>query len=338
MNQNKLKKEQLMAKKQIALIGMASQEDIDTLQHRRKERLSDLKNLGVIVRNNSMSAYINRISPGCIDCSRATALTVITTTECNRKCYFCFYPGPHKEKIKIPNIIKDIFKNRAFMLSLAITGGECLLNLNATIAILELAKVATGDLCQTRIYTNGDMLNRNTLKKLQAAGLNEIRISIKPENKHFKTIALTKEYIPRVIVETPVFPDREKEMRKVLLKLNELRIFGINLLEFVFCSHNAHIYKKKGYKLMTNKINDFSGEYYYDYPVYGSETACFNLLEFARKENLTIGVHYCSLNNKRHGNYEQRLKRAEICKRVKSASIRDGKCNKEKFIRKYWVD
>lgn len=336
MNQEKLKKEQLKAKKQILAVGMASRKEIDISEARRKARLSNLMHSGVIVRNNGMSAYINKISPGCIDCSRATALTVITTTECNRRCYFCFYPGPHKEKVKLTNIIKDIVESRNFLLSLAVTGGECLLNLDATIAILEFAKTVTGNLCQTRIYTNGDMLNRNYLKKLQAAGLDEIRISTKPGEMNFNKIALAKEYIPRVLVETPVFPDKEKEMRGVLLKLNKLKIFGVNLLEFVFCSRNAHIYRKKGYKLTTDKINDFSKDYCYDYPVYGSEASCFNLLEFAKNKKLSIGVHYCSLNNKRYGNYEQRPKRLEIHKRVKSEFIKEGKCDK-KFILKHWV-
>jgi len=225
--------------------------------------------------------------------------------------------------------------HRNYILSLGISGGECLLDLTATVDILEFAKKFAGDICQTRIYTNGDMLNRSILKKLQAARLDEIRISIKPDTD-FEKIALAKEYIPRVMVETPIFPDKEEEMKGILLKLNELKIFGINLLEFVFSVRNARLYKRKGYKLMTDKVNKSSVPFPYLYPVYGSEIACFNLLEFSVKERFSIGVHYCSQNNERYGNHRERLKKLEIGKRLKLEFIKIKKFNKEQLMLKLW--
>lgn len=335
--QNFIHKGQLLAKKQISIIGMASKNNIKVLQRQREERLNHLENLGLTVENEGMSVYLNRLSPGCVDCSRGTALSVVATRECNRKCFFCPYRRPHKQKIKLMNTIKNICMHKNYILSLAITGGECLLDLIATINILEFAKTLVGDICQTRIYTNGDMLNRSILKKLQAARLDEIRISIKPDTD-FKKIALAKEYVPRVMVETPVFPDKDEEMKGILLKLNELKIFGVNLLEFQFCCRNARLYKRRGYKLMTDKVNDFSVPFPYCFPVYGTETACFNLLEFAAKKNFLIGVHYCSQNNERYGNYSDRLKKLEIGKRLKSEFIKNKKLNKEQRMLKFWPD
>jgi len=281
--------------------------------------------------------FLNRISPGCIDCSRHTGLTVSITRECNRNCYFCFYPGPHKEKTKLINIIKRIVIEKNFMLSFAITGGECLLDINRTINILELIKMIVCPICQTRIYTNGDMLNRRIFKKLQAAKLDEIRISIKPGKKDYEMIKLAKDYIPRVMVEMPVFPGGEEEIKDILLKLDNLKIFGINLLEFVFCSRNAHAYKERGYKLLTDKVN-FDRPLHFDYPVYGSEAACFNILEFAAKERVSIGVHYCSFKNKSYGNRSEILMNKEISRRIKSEFIKNRKYNTKQFILKYWVD
>lgn len=337
MNQAELNRKKLIVKKQISIVGMASKEEIDILRQLQKEKLSHLDRLGLTVRNGGASVFLNRISPGCIDCSRHTGLTVDVTRECNRNCYFCFYPGPHKEKTKLINIIRRIFIEKVSMLSFAITGGECLLDINKTVNILELAKMIVGSICQTRIYTNGDMLNWRIFKKLQAAKLDEIRISIKPGEKDYKMIKLAKDYIPRVMIEMPVFPDREEEMKDILLKLNNLKIFGINLLEFVFCSRNAYAYRKRGYKLLTDKVN-FNRPLHFDYPVYGSETACFNILEFAAKEKVSIGVHYCSFKNKSYGNHNEILMKKEISRRIKSEFIKNRKCNKKQFILKYWVD
>ena len=337
MSRAKLNKKQLEARKQISVIGAAPEEFIKIYRQVRRERLRRLENLGLIIRNKGTSVYLNRISPGCYDCSRGTGLTIATTKECNRNCYFCFYPGPSKDKIKLLEAIKEMRTGRALMLSFAITGGECLLELNATLDILDIAKKIAGNICQTRIYTNGDMLNRSVLKKLRAAKLDEIRISIKPDKKQFKAIALAKEYIPRVMVETPVFPD-EEEMKNVLLKLNNLGIFGVNLLEFVFSCRNAQLYKKRGYKLVSAKVNDFSQPYPYDYPVYGSEETCLNLLEFSAKENLTIGVHYCSFKNKQYGNHTDKSRNIEISKNIRAEFMKNPGCNKQNFIFKYWID
>jgi len=294
-------------RQQILTVGMPSKQKLEAMRRRRKSRIKRLKNLGLTVRNKNESIYLNRISPGCLDCGKKTGLTIAPTRECNRNCFFCFYPGPFKEKSKLRDryisYIAKIHLHKSRMPSLAITGGEPLLALDITLDLLMYAKKIKRNKCQTRLYTNADMLNQKTLKKLKENKLDEIRISIKPNKNCFKKLTLAKKYISRVMVEIPVFPNEQDRMEKLLLRLNKLNIFGINLLEFVFCSRNASTYKRKGYKIMTDRVNDLSQDYPHpwDYPVYKSEETCLKLLEFAAKKNLSIGVHYCSLQNKRFG-------------------------------------
>ena len=83
-----INKEQSMVERQIAVVGMASKEDIEIFKQQRKERLKHLKNLGLIVRNRGMSVYLNKLSPGCIHCCKGISLSVAATTECNRKCFY----------------------------------------------------------------------------------------------------------------------------------------------------------------------------------------------------------------------------------------------------------
>jgi uncharacterized protein len=335
MGKEALMKEALIVKKQISIIGSVPRNKIKLLPEQRKKKLNSLKALGFTVRNDGMSVYLNRLSPGCVDCSRGTALTVAATARCNRNCFFCLSRGIHKQKLKLVDTITKIYKCRNYILSLAITGGECLLDLVATIEILEFAKELAGDICQTRVYTNGDMLSRSVLKKLQAARLEEIRISIKPDTD-FKKIALAKEYVPRVMVETPVFPGNEEDMQGVLIKLNKLKIFGVNLVELIFPCRNAHLYKRKGYRLITDTINELSMPYSYSYPIYGSEMSCFDLLEFAARNNFSIGVHYCSQDNERYGNSSERLQKREIGKNLKLDFTKYKKLNKERLALKLW--
>ena len=118
----------------------------------------------------------------------------------------------------------------------------------------------------------------------------------------YNNIALAREYIPNVMVEMPVMPGTLAEMKDVLIELDRLGIFGINLLELCFPLNNAEIYREKNYKI---KARPFRVLYDYWYagglPVAGSETVCLDLIEFALDAGLKLGVHYCSLENKHTG-------------------------------------
>ncbi|MFZ7943406.1 hypothetical protein [Neobacillus sp. 19] len=156
------------------------------------------------------------------------------------------------------------------------------------------------------------MLDEETLQALSDTHLNEIRFSIKMEDsaqkrKHILTkIALAKKYIPDVMVEMPVIPGTGDEMKSLLLELDRLDIFGINLLEFCFPLGNAQAFRDKGLELKNPPY-----EVYYNFWYAGglavaeSEKLCLDLVKFAMEKNLKLGVHYCSLENKFTGQIYQ---------------------------------
>jgi pyruvate formate-lyase activating enzyme-like uncharacterized protein len=160
----------------------------------------------------------------------------------------------------------------------------------------------------TRLYTSVDHIDRATLESLQKLGLKEIRFSIRMHDlakghRHtFDRIALAREHIPNVMVEMPVMPNTLEEMKDVLLELDRLGIFGINLLELCFPLNNPEIFREKGYKVKARPCRVL-----YDYwyagglPIAGSETVCLELMDFALEGGLKLGVHYCSLENKHTG-------------------------------------
>ncbi len=84
---------------------------------------------------------------------------------------------------------------------------------------------------------------------------------------------------------------------------------GINLLEFCFPLCNADEFAKRGFELRKHPY-----AYLYNYwygggiPVAGSETEALALMDFACGENLPIGVHYCSSDNKNTGQIFQQNK------------------------------
>ncbi|MBE0410870.1 MAG: radical SAM protein, partial [Anaerolineales bacterium] len=126
----------------------------------------------------------------------------------------------------------------------------------------------------------------------------------------FDRLALAKQYIPYVMVEMPVLPGTFNEMKAILLELERLEIFSINLLEFCYPFTNTEIFKQRGFKVK-NPPHQVLYNYWYagGLPISRSELECLDLMKFSIDEGLKIGVHYCSLENKHSGQiYQQNYK------------------------------
>jgi uncharacterized protein len=278
------------------------------------EHIAALRKKGATIRNSEKSIYTNRISPSCEACQiGVTSTTFFVSLKCHRDCFYCFNPNQqdydyYREHTRDTIAELDaLHQSNPAIKHLALTGGEPLLFKDETYRFFEHARQQF-PASHTRLYTCGDHIDVETLEKLKASGLDEIRFSIrmhdlaKGQTRTYDNIALAKKYIPNVMVEMPVLPNTLDEMKDIILRLDELGIFGVNLLEFCFPLNNPEVYREKGYKI---KARPFRVLYDYWYagglPVAGSETVCLDLVEFALQRDLDLGVHYCSLENKHTG-------------------------------------
>lgn len=308
---------------QIRQMGVDIEEQDNSEQIR--ERLIELKKRGADLRNDGKSLVNGRISPGCQACQTSVGShTFFVSLKCHRDCFFCFNPNQEDYEYHLSHtrdLCGELDRLRASnkrVLHLALTGGEPLLHKEETKKFFEQARHHFPN-AYTRLYTCGDHLEREILQSFKDAGLNEIRFSIRLHDtsnamQHtYNQIALAQEYIPNVMVEMPVLPGALEQMKDILRKLDELGVFGINLLELCFPFNNAGIFRERGYRI---KARPFRVLYDYWYagglPVAGSEQTCLDLIEFALDDGLKLGVHYCSLENKHTGQvYQQNLKRVQ---------------------------
>lgn len=293
-------------------IGINETEDPDL-----QAKLTILIQKGAIARNENKSLYSNWLSPACEACKKGVgSVTTYISLMCHHNCYYCFNPNQEgydhfrQHKKDYLQEIEGLYRSGQKITHFALTGGEPLLHREDTIQCFKTFRERFRR-AHTRLYTSGDLLDSEILMELKNTDLNEIRFSIKLEDgKDFKSIyekiSLAKEYIPDVMVEMPVIPGTLKEMKELLLDLNRIKISGINLLEFCFPFSNAEEYRKRSFKI---KNPPYKVLYNYWYagglPVSGSETNCLDLLEFALDNKLTLGVHYCSLENKHTGQVYQ---------------------------------
>lgn len=288
-----------------------------------KKIIERIKVKGAEVRNDGASIVINRISTACIACKKGVgSITSYISLMCHRKCYYCFNHNQEEFQYHLHSKrdwkceINKIIKMRQKLTHIALTGGEPLLHKED---MIEFYKICDENFpnAHKRLYTSGDLLTKDILQNLKKYGLNEIRFSIKLEDnemmkeKVLGNIALAKEYIDDVMVEMPVIPGTEKELKELLIKLNDLDVYGINLLEFCFPFGNIKAFTSKGFEL---KYPPYKTLYNFWYAgglaISQSELLCLKLVEFAIDNNFKLGVHYCSLENKHFGqvyNQNQRI-------------------------------
>ncbi len=275
-----------------------------------EQLLNRIMKAGVQTRNVGKSLFLNSISPACHDCRTGLgANTFILSLNCNRDCFFCSNRNQldaEYAKDQVNDVISDFedFRRTSKQVnSVALTGGEPLLYPQQCIQFYHHVK-QVDNVIHTRLYTNGDLLKPEVLQGL-AGQLDEIRVSTRLENGSFdihtfiEQLRLCQDYVPQVTVEMPVLPGSEEQMMRLLDDLNSLNIFSVNLLEFLFPWQQQEEYFKRGYRI---KHNPYRVLYRYDYagglPVDGSEIAILKCLLYAAERQFSIGIHYCSLENK----------------------------------------
>ncbi|UII56576.1 radical SAM protein [Cytobacillus spongiae] len=295
----------------------------------RKEIMLEniLEKKRIVPRNENKSLYLNWISPACKACKTGEkSHTTFISFKCHKKCFFCFNPNQENYgdfRMKEHDVTAEIQHrlNRGEKFDhIALTGGEPLLHPKQAVEFFEYIDRHSNS-TYTRLYTAGDLITRDILRALKSANLNEIRFSIKQEESEeklenlYELMILAKEYIPFIVVEMPVIPGTLELMKKILHRLDEIGVNGINLLEFCFPMHNSKEFQERGYEL---KFPPF--ETYYNYWYAGglavdkSEEESYHLLQYASEQSVGLGVHYCSLENKHTGQLYQQNKKTNLSK------------------------
>ncbi len=282
------------------------------------EQLERLRQKGAHFRNDGKSIYINNISPACLTCRTGVgSATYFVSLRCHRDCFYCFNPnqeGYQRYTTELRDVsaeLEELAAQHARVQHLALTGGEPLLYKDQALNFFQTAR-RKFPRAYTRLYTSGDQADTTTLAALKEAGLQEIRFSIRMHDTEkarrltLDRIALAREYIPYVMVEMPVLPDKREEMKNLLVELNRIGIFSINLLELCFPLNNAAEFQRRGYHIKTPPHRVLYNYWYAGgLPIAGSEELCLDLLEFALDSGFKMGVHYCSLENKHTGQVYQ---------------------------------
>lgn len=310
--------------------------------------LARLRAKGARIENGDASVGTGWLSPSCVACRTGVRTeTFLSTVRCPHRCWFCFNPNQENcsDAMTPQRALEELRRRKAAGAALdhiALTGGEPLLFPEDTVAFFQEARILYPE-ARTRLYTSGWNLDAALAERLAQAGLDEVRVSVKLDNPGALRAmpgTAAKPDVPEAgpaeagslafdgligealaaidacvaagldtMVEMPVVPGTVAAMKELLLLLDAKGVRGINLLELCFPFSNAEAFAARGLSI---KANPYRVPYDYWYagglPIDGSEEACLALVEFALDADPSLGVHYCSLENKLTGQiYQQNI-------------------------------
>ena len=260
--------------------------------------------------------YIEPLSPGCKLCEKGSKLVLLVTGLCPASCFYC----PLSEKKRGKDVIyadewklnderdTDKILREAELIEAegaGITGGDPLIVWKRTKDYISLLKENFGEDFHIHLYTSG-IKEFEHVPDLVSAGLDEIRFHPMPiywkdmeRSPIKKAIEISLREDVDVAIEIPVIPGMKEEIMNLIRWGDEKGIRWINLNELEFSETNAEELMNRGFDVRDEVSSG----------VLGSEEEAISIIEDMVKEDLSLGIHYCSSSFKDAIQLRNRIKR-----------------------------
>lgn len=262
------------------------------------------------------SAYIAPLSPACEMCAQGSKMVLLITGQCSAKCFYCPLSSKKLGKDRIfadeweldtEKDVDKLIKEAEYIeaTGAGITGGDPLIVWKRTKDYIYLLKDTFGEDFHIHLYTSG-LKNGEHIDDLISVGLDEIRFHPLPkywdkmdDKPIAKTIKNSVNTNIDVAIEIPVMPGMENQILSLIRWSDKIGVKWINLNELEFSETNAEKLKNEGFTVK----DDISSA------VRGSQELANNIIEKISRDDLGIGVHYCSSSFKDGIQLRNRIKR-----------------------------
>jgi pyruvate formate-lyase activating enzyme-like uncharacterized protein len=230
------------------------------------------------------------MSRGCELCGAGSWSCLFINGKCNCSCFYC---PSEQQAIGIPTTntlnftrVQDYedYVDRLGFKGVSLSGGEPLLTPDITLKFLKAVKRRFGDRVYLWMYTNGTLVDKDLLRRLKDAGLDEIRFDIGATEYSLKKAGLAVGVIDHVTVEIPAIPEELDLLKGRLREMSDLGISYLNLHQLRLTRHNLPRMAGRGYTCLHGEHST----------VLESELAALNLLRHAVVNRIPLGVNYCS--------------------------------------------
>jgi len=263
--------------------------------------------------NNFYSYNLGNLSRGCSQCVKGEKTVLYITGLCPRNCFYCplseqkknkdvMYANERKVK-SIKEIIQEIKLNSSK--GVGITGGDPLLSFNRTLRTIKSLKIEFPKF-HIHLYTSLNLLDENKIKKLNEAGLDEIRLHPDLYDKSlWDKIKIIRKFRGKKGIEIPVIPGCTSKIKELVLLYEEYIDF-LNLNEFEYSDSNDIELHNRGFYCRSKET----------YAIKGSREAAIQLLKWIEDNEINMRAHFCTAKLKDAIQISNRLK-----KRAKNVAL-----------------
>ena len=236
--------------------------------------------------------FLKSISPGCRICVDGRWGCNYINFLCSRNCFFCpqdrsirdeqisqtegfefTTPEEHVEYLKTFDI-----KGVAF------SGGEPLMAKDRLFSHLEAIRSEFGASIYIWMYTNGDLINNDVLRRLRDVGLDELRFDLSARDYDLAPVILAHEIMPTITIEIPAIPEDLEQVKDLLIKAQDLGVDFVNLHQMTATQFNHRKLRERGYHFLHQE----------HIPVFESEICALQLLLFCQENCPDLPVNYCN--------------------------------------------
>ncbi|MCF8374344.1 MAG: radical SAM protein [Bacteroidales bacterium] len=282
--------------------------------------------IGNSVSFNGTKPYHKQLSKGCQLCGEGLWSCLFITGKCNAKCFYCptqqtIDEVPSSQGLTFPTAASYAeYVSHFKFKGVSFSGGEPLLFPDRVLDYLgQVRKNCSPDI-YTWMYTNGILATEELFRKLAALDLNEVRFDIGATAYSLDKIKLAKGIIQNITIEIPAVPE-EKELLKALLPdMVKAGVTNLNLHQLRLTEFNIPNLSKRNYTYIPAEKPI----------VLESELAALEIIEYAKKHQIDIGINYCSFF------FKNRFQAAGFRRQIaNSLAPSENVISPKGFIRKY---
>ncbi len=248
---------------------------------------------------DKLALIIGSPPKGCQLCHIGAKLVLFITGLCAEKCFYCPLSSKRKGRdviyanerriTRVEEALEEAHRMKA--LGTGVTGGDPLVKLDRTLSYIKALKNEFGEDYHIHLYTTPKLLTVEKVRKLEKAGLDELRIHppLPLSSKALDSIKwVSRETSMDVGIEIPAIPRMLDTLITIIEFAEENDFLFVNLNELEMCDENAFQLMARGMELAGEDTS----------AVKGSREVAVNLLNWASENTSKITVHFCPVKVK----------------------------------------
>ena len=251
------------------------------------------------------SLVVGNLPCGCVFCGKGSKMVLFVTGLCHSNCFYCPLSQEKAGKDVIFADEMPVTNDDDVLYEVdaiggegsGFSGGDPLCNLDRTLHYISFLKAKRGENFHIHLYTSITDVEKDVLRRLQDAGLDEIRFH--PQTQDWSGIERALQFNMDVGIEVPALPERLGDLQKLAQRAEDIGVSFININELEASETNFEKLVALGMRLTSMDSASIAG----------SSTVAKEFVQWASENLDELNVHYCTARFKDAVQMRKRLER-----------------------------